>query len=335
MDGTRDEATRDETMPYGVDTIRLRISFPAVPASRGYNGRAWGMRPLRGWTGRARWDEEAAAAAAAAAAQDSARSSLQATLDRVIAAMPTEPPAVEAQGGVQYAQRGPSTRNPTPRAEPNSEGRSLPEVGRVGRFSNLRSQLQEIDPGNPLLQTLADPRSYVPTEADIEALGRALDDAHSRRPPLQGPVSTFDNPDQLEIDETGPQKRQHASDIWDHQIPVALQSLTLASTARSGDPYVGTVAVRDGTRALFSLQAVANQRGANVQPAAVIFGHGDRHIDPLVAPDLRDAIISPLPGTLPFGIQGQGRIIFGGTPYLFRYYGLGNGDVRVGTHFPE
>ena len=38
-------------MPYGVDTIRLRISFPAAPVSRGYNGRAWKMRPLRGWTG--------------------------------------------------------------------------------------------------------------------------------------------------------------------------------------------------------------------------------------------------------------------------------------------
>ena len=49
MDGTGDGAASDETMPYGVDTIRLRISFPATPASRGYNGRAWGMRPLRGW----------------------------------------------------------------------------------------------------------------------------------------------------------------------------------------------------------------------------------------------------------------------------------------------
>lgn len=43
-------------MPYGVDTVRLRISFPAAPVSRGYNGRAWKMRPLRGWTGGAEWD---------------------------------------------------------------------------------------------------------------------------------------------------------------------------------------------------------------------------------------------------------------------------------------
>ena len=106
--------SRDEAMPYGVDTIRLRISFPAAPVSQGYNGRAWKMRPLRGWTGGARWDEEAAARAgqgggyadegvaipiASAAQQASAGSSLRATLDRVIAAMSTEPPAVEAQGG--------------------------------------------------------------------------------------------------------------------------------------------------------------------------------------------------------------------------------------------
>ena len=157
-------------MPYGVDTIRLRISFPPSPSSQGYEDRLWRMRPLLGWTGGARWDEEESAVAAATAAQVSARSSLRTTLDRVIAGMSTEPPAVEAQGGVQHAQRGPSTRNPTPRAEPNSEGRSLPELGRVGRYSTLRSQLQEIDPDNPLLQTLADPKSYVPTEADVEVM---------------------------------------------------------------------------------------------------------------------------------------------------------------------
>jgi len=38
-------------LPYGVDTIVLRIEWPTAPASRGYNGRAWKMRPLRGWTG--------------------------------------------------------------------------------------------------------------------------------------------------------------------------------------------------------------------------------------------------------------------------------------------
>jgi len=56
VDGARDEAVRDEALPYGMDTIRLRISWPAAPASRGYNGRMWRMRPLRGWTGAARQD---------------------------------------------------------------------------------------------------------------------------------------------------------------------------------------------------------------------------------------------------------------------------------------
>lgn len=42
---------RDETLPYGMDTIRLRLTWPAAPAPQGYNGRMWRMRPLRGWTG--------------------------------------------------------------------------------------------------------------------------------------------------------------------------------------------------------------------------------------------------------------------------------------------
>ncbi len=180
-------------MPYGVDTIRLRISFPAAPASEGYNGRAWRMRPLRGWTGGAQWDEEAAATAAAAAAQASAGSSLRATLDRVIAGM--EARAVKAQGGVQLAQAEPPPENETARrAEPNSEELSLPELGRIGRYSNLRSQLQETDPDNPLLQTLADPKIYVPTEADIEAMRLEVARARARPPASQGPVNTPADP---------------------------------------------------------------------------------------------------------------------------------------------
>ena len=35
---------RDDLMPYGVDTVRLRISFPAASVSQGYNGRMWRMR---------------------------------------------------------------------------------------------------------------------------------------------------------------------------------------------------------------------------------------------------------------------------------------------------
>jgi len=51
VDRVRDEAVRSEALPYGVDTIVLRIEWPTAPASRGYNGRMWRMRPLRGWTG--------------------------------------------------------------------------------------------------------------------------------------------------------------------------------------------------------------------------------------------------------------------------------------------
>ena len=47
-------------LPCGVETIRLRISWPSAPASRGYNGRKWSMRPLRGWTGGTRQDAPAA-----------------------------------------------------------------------------------------------------------------------------------------------------------------------------------------------------------------------------------------------------------------------------------
>ena len=50
VDGVKDDP-RDDLMPYGVDTIRLRITFPAAPASQGYNDGMWRMRPLRGWTG--------------------------------------------------------------------------------------------------------------------------------------------------------------------------------------------------------------------------------------------------------------------------------------------
>lgn len=54
MDRVRNDprdGVRDDAHSYGVDTIRLRISFPAAPVSQGYNGRMWRMRPLRGWTG--------------------------------------------------------------------------------------------------------------------------------------------------------------------------------------------------------------------------------------------------------------------------------------------
>lgn len=42
---------RDDPMPYGINTIRLRISLPPAPAPQDYDDRVWWMRPLRGWTG--------------------------------------------------------------------------------------------------------------------------------------------------------------------------------------------------------------------------------------------------------------------------------------------
>jgi len=38
---------KDDALPYGVDTLVLRVEWPA-PARRGYAGRMWRMRPL-GW----------------------------------------------------------------------------------------------------------------------------------------------------------------------------------------------------------------------------------------------------------------------------------------------
>lgn len=60
-DVTRD--TQDDAHPYGVDTIRLRISFPAAPALRGDNDGMWRMQPLRGWTGGQAADAEPPAGA--------------------------------------------------------------------------------------------------------------------------------------------------------------------------------------------------------------------------------------------------------------------------------
>ena len=47
MDGVRNDA-----LPYGVDTLVLRIEWPATARPSEYNGRMWRMRPLGGWTPR-------------------------------------------------------------------------------------------------------------------------------------------------------------------------------------------------------------------------------------------------------------------------------------------
>lgn len=58
------------------------------------------------------------------------------------------------------------------------------------------SQLEEIDPGNRELQRqyLNGPGGFLPTDAEVDALVQALQDARGVRPTLQGPVNTFDNP---------------------------------------------------------------------------------------------------------------------------------------------
>ena len=111
--------------------------------------------------------------------------------------MSPEMPAVEVRGGVQYAQKGPPERDETTRGvEPDEGPLSDAEVFRLEVYGRLRKQLKEIDPDNPALQKsyLTGRGGFVPTEADLEALGQAYDDVHSRRSPPQGPVNTFADP---------------------------------------------------------------------------------------------------------------------------------------------
>ena len=62
-DDGRDGA-RDAALPYGVDTLVLRMEWtrPAA-APRGYNGKMWRMRPVRGWSGGQAIGEEPSAEA--------------------------------------------------------------------------------------------------------------------------------------------------------------------------------------------------------------------------------------------------------------------------------
>lgn len=112
---------------------------------------------------------------------------------------PIEGLAQGGQGapGVQYAQGGPpeedeATRRPGPNERPLSD----PELFRLELYHRMRSQLEEVDPGNPELRKeyLTGPEGFVPNQADVDALGQALRGARSGRPAPQGPVNTFDNP---------------------------------------------------------------------------------------------------------------------------------------------
>ena len=90
----------------------------------------------------------------------------------------------------------PRRTRPTRRVEPGEPALSDAEVFRLEVYGKLRSRLKEIDPENPALKKpyLTGRGGFVPTEADLQALGQVLDDAHSRRPPPQGPVNTFVDP---------------------------------------------------------------------------------------------------------------------------------------------
>jgi len=46
LGGDAVDRLRDDALPFGVDTIVLRIAWAAPAAPQGYNGRMWRMRPL-------------------------------------------------------------------------------------------------------------------------------------------------------------------------------------------------------------------------------------------------------------------------------------------------
>ncbi len=197
MNGARDEAARDEALPYGVDTIRLRITWPAAPVSQGYNGRMWRMRPLRGWTGGqgagvARPDGEAIAPSALLAGGSD--------LTGAQRGRPFNSGLAQRIGsalGTQYAQSELFEKDETTRrVEPGEGPLSDAELFRLEAHGKLRSRLKEIDPESPELRKpyLTGRGGFVPTEADLDGLYQALKDARSRRPPPQGPVNTPADP---------------------------------------------------------------------------------------------------------------------------------------------
>lgn len=91
--------------------------------------------------------------------------------------------------GTQYAQREPPKRSEAiRRVAPGGRALSDPELFRLELYEVKRPQLEELDPGNLELQRqyLNGPGGFLPTDAEFDALVRALQDARSVRPALQG-----------------------------------------------------------------------------------------------------------------------------------------------------
>ena len=193
---------RDGALPYGVNTLVLRIEWPAPARPRGYNGRMWRMRPLRGWTGGfasaqvvSQLDDEAVGPSTTTPVIGSER--VEAQRERASDDVSKGGLAQGSQTApdVRYAQRGPPGRARPPGG---TGGRALndSELFRLERYNAMRSRLEEIDPRNRELQKqyVTGPEGFVPSQAEVDALGRALESARSSGPMPQGPVNTFNNP---------------------------------------------------------------------------------------------------------------------------------------------
>ena len=97
--------------------------------------------------------------------------------------------------GVRYAQRGPPRRTRPP-GRTGGCALSDSELFRLELYNSMRSRLEEVDPRNRELQKqyVTGPEGFVPSQAEVYALGRALEGARSGGPTPPAPVNTFDNP---------------------------------------------------------------------------------------------------------------------------------------------
>jgi hypothetical protein len=70
------------------------------------------------------------------------------------------------------------------------------ELFRLERYNAMRLRLEAIDSRTPEFQKqyVTGPEGFVPSQAEIDAFGRALEGVRNDGPTPQGPVNTFDNP---------------------------------------------------------------------------------------------------------------------------------------------